>query len=72
MPNNKKTVMEAASDYLASRMRTVQEVRKHLTEKKYDQAEINETINDLIGLRYLDDYEYAMRYYEYNLKGGGG
>ena len=66
MPNNNKTVMEAASDYLASRMRTVMEVRKHLTEKGYEQAEIDEAINDLIGLRYLDDYEYAMRYYEYN------
>ena len=66
MPKNNKTVMEAASDYIASRMRTVMEVRKHLTEKGYEQAEIDEAVNDLIGLRYLDDYEYAMRYYEYN------
>lgn len=62
----KKSAMEDASDYLANRMRTVQEVRKRLKEKEFDEAEIDETINDLIGLRYLDDYDYAKRYYEYN------
>ena len=45
--------------------RTV-EVRKRLKEKEFDEAEIDEAINDLIGLRYLDDYDYAKRYYEHN------
>ena len=62
----KKSAMEVASDYLANRMRTVSEVRKRLQEKEFDETEIEETINDLIGLRYLDDYEYAKRYYEHN------
>jgi regulatory protein len=66
MSTNKKSAMEAASAYLANRMRTVEEVRRRLRDKEYDAAEIEETINDLIGLRYLDDYLYAMRYYEYN------
>ena len=66
MSKNKKSAMEAASAYLANRMRTVEEVRRRLKEKEYDSAEIEETVNDLIGLRYLDDYLYAMRYYEYN------
>ena len=66
MSKNKKTAMEAAASYLANRMRTVEEVRRRLKEKEYESAEIEETINDLIGLRYLDDYLYAMRYYEYN------
>ena len=66
MSKNKKTAMEAAASYLANRMRTVEEVRRRLKDKEYESAEIEETINDLIGLRYLDDYLYAMRYYEYN------
>lgn len=62
----KKSAMEVASNYLANRMRTVAEVRKRLIEKEFDETEIDETINNLIGLRYLDDYEYAKKYYEYN------
>lgn len=58
--------METAYAYLSSRMRTVYEVEKHLKDKGFNEEEITETVNDLIGLRYLDDYQYAMRYYEYN------
>jgi SOS response regulatory protein OraA/RecX len=63
---NKKTATEAAYAYLASRMRTTEEVRKYLEGKEYPESEITETLNDLIGMRYLDDYLYAARYYEYN------
>ncbi len=63
---NKKTALEAAYAFLASRMRTTAEVRKHLESKEYSGSEITETINELIGMRYLDDYLYALRYYEYN------
>jgi regulatory protein len=66
MSKNKKTALEAASAYLASRMRTVQEVRKRLKDKEYDAAEAEEAVKELIDLGYLDDYAYAMRYYEYN------
>ena len=64
--DNKKTAFEAACSYLASRMRTTGEVRKHLEGKEYPDDEITEAINDLIGMRYLDDYLFALRYYEYN------
>ena len=67
--DNKKseiTAMEAAAKYLSGRMRTVLEVKNHLSTKGYKADEIDETVNDLIGLRYLDDYQYALRYYEYN------
>ena len=64
--SNQKTAMETASDYLASRMRTVYEVRKHLADRGFAQHDIDETVSSLIGLRYLDDYQYALRYYEYN------
>lgn len=63
---NKKTAIEAAYAFLASRMRTTVEVRKHLESKEYNKDEINDTINELIGMRYLDDYLFALRYYEYN------
>ena len=63
---NKKSAFEAACSYLASRMRTAGEVRKHLESREYPESEITEAVNDLIGMRYLDDYLYALRYYEYN------
>ena len=63
---NKKTAIEAAYAFLGPRMRTVGEVRKHLESREYPEAEINEAINELIGMRYLDDYLFALRYYEYN------
>lgn len=61
-----KSAMEVAADYLTSRMRTVHEMRQHLKDKGFGEDEIDETVNDLIGLRYLDDYAFALRYYEYN------
>lgn len=61
-----KSAMDVAAGYLASRMRTACEVRRHLKDKGFGDSEIDETINNLIGLRYLDDYAYALAYYEYN------
>lgn len=66
MSENRKTAIEAAYSYLASRMRTTAEVDRHLREKGYTEEEILDAVNELIGLRYLDDYQYALRYYEYN------
>lgn len=68
MKRMKKSAMEVASAYLENRMRTVFEVRKKLAEKEFSDEEIDETVNELIGLRYLDDYEFAKRYYEYNVE----
>lgn len=61
-----KTAMEAAFAYLANRMRTISDTRNHLQQKGYPDDEISETINELRELRYLDDYYYALRYFEYN------
>lgn len=63
---NKKTALETAYAFLTSRMRTAAEVRKHLESKEYNEGEITDAINELIGMRYLDDYLYSLRYYEYN------
>lgn len=66
--NNKpaKSALETAYTFLASRMRTVAETENHLKDMGFSEGEIQEAVNDLIGLRYLDDYQYALRYYEYN------
>lgn len=63
---NNKTAIETAYAFLASRMRTTEEVRKHLESKAYSESEIIDAVNELIGMRYLDDYQFALRYYEYN------
>ncbi len=63
---SKKSALEAAYAYLASRMRTKAEVERQLESKGYEEAEITEALNELIGMRYLDDYQYALRYFEYN------
>ena len=63
---NRKTAFEAACSYLENRMHTTAEVRKHLESKGYVSEETDEAVMDLIGLRYLDDYLYSARYYEYN------
>ena len=60
------SAMEAAAKYLSSRMRTVSEVRDYLHSRGYSAEETDETVSELIGFRYLDDYQYALRYYEYN------
>lgn len=58
--------METAARYLSSRMRTVAEVREHLKSRGYSDEETDEAVSELIGFRYLDDYQYALRYFEYN------
>jgi regulatory protein len=64
--NKGKSAIEEAYSYIASRMRTVHEVGKHLSEKGYESGEIRDAVNELIGGRYLDDYQYAVRYFEHN------
>lgn len=62
----KVTAMEAAAKYLSSRMRTSSELREHLIRKGYSSDEADETVNMMTGYRYIDDYQYSLRYYEYN------
>lgn len=63
---NTKTAMEAAAAYLANRMHTAFEVRRHLKDKGYTQDEISTAIDELLEMHYLDDYRYALSYFEYN------
>lgn len=63
---NRKTAIEAAYSYLGSRMRTTEELRSYLRSKAYGENEIKEAVRELTDMRYLDDYSFAVRYYEYN------
>lgn len=65
MGTKKRSAADEAAKYLEHRMRTVYEVERHLKDKGYCEDEISETIEDLISLRYLDDYRYAVLYYEH-------
>lgn len=64
--NNRKSAAEAAYDYISPRMRTRSEVIHHLKEKGYEEGEVLDAVNELTSMNYLDDYQYALRYYEYN------
>ncbi len=63
---NKKSALEAAYTLLDTRMRTRVETVKKLREKGYSEEEIQEAVSELTEMKYLDDYQYALRYYEYN------
>ena len=47
-------------------MRTAAELREHLLRKGYSADETEDAVSEMIGYRYIDDYQYAVRYYEYN------
>ena len=61
----KRSAGEEAARYLAPRMRSVQELRRHHQEKEYETAEIREVIQEFTDLGYLDDSAYARSYCEY-------
>ena len=63
---NRKSALETAYSYLDTRMRTRAEVENRLREKGYAEDEISRTTEELIRMNYIDDYQYALRYYEYN------
>lgn len=52
----------AAFNYLSYRDRTEQEVRRKLQEKAYREATIDQVVERLYALNYLDDADYAVRY----------
>ena len=60
-------IRDKAFRHLGYRTRTVKEMRLYLRDKGYSDEEIEPLIQELISLRYLDDYEYAKQYIEYAL-----
>ena len=69
----KRGVGDEAMRFLSHRMRTEQEMRQHLSEREYDESEIEGAIRDLKMHHYIDDYEYALAFYRNSyekLRGG--
>jgi len=65
--NSKANAYECASKYLSTRIRTEAEVRKKLLEKGYKENEIENAIDELKMLRYIDDYQYSLSFIEYSI-----
>lgn len=65
MDSKKRSARDEAARYLTHRMRTEAEVRRHLADREYEECEIDEAVAELRSLRYLDDYQYALSYFEY-------
>ena len=68
----KKSAFDAACDYLNRSERSTKEVRDKLSEKGYDDAEIDEAVQKLTELRFLDDHGFTVRYIEYATAKGRG
>ncbi len=58
----KKLCMDAALSYLEFRMRSEEEMRRHLSKKEYRDDEIEQTIERLKGYGYIDDKAFADEY----------
>lgn len=68
----KKSAFDAACDYLSRAEHSTKEVRDKLSEKGYDEAEIEEAVQKLTELRFLDDPGFTVRYIEYAMSKGRG
>lgn len=64
----KRSALDAAADILSYRMRTAAELAAKLKEKGYESDEIESAVKQMKSLRYIDDYAYALRYFEYGFE----
>lgn len=65
-------IKEAAVRYLEHRSRTCGEMKAHLAQKGFEEAEIQQTIDELKQLHYLDDFQYTIAYLNYGFSKGKG
>ena len=61
----KDRAREAAYRHLEHRSRTVKEMRTHLKQKGFDEADIEELLDELKEHNYLNDVEYGVLFIEY-------
>jgi len=59
---------DAAVRYLASRPRSVSEIKRHLRTKRFDEAEQDKAIDQLRAQRYIDDEAFARYWVEQRAK----
>jgi len=60
--NSGKTPMDAALSYLSYRPRTIREMEKYLDGCNYGEYEIQQVIERLMELNYLNDQDYAKEF----------
>ena len=60
--NQNRTPMDAALSYLSYRARSVREMERHLDECNYGESEIQQVIDRLLELNYLDDQAFAENF----------
>ena len=65
-------IRDVAAKFLAYRSHTVQEMRRHLKQKGFDDAAIDELVADFVEYGYLDDERYAKEYFDYAFAKGKG
>lgn len=65
--SEKSVAFEKAVNYLSRSMKTVKQMREYLTEKGYAPDVINNVVERLCELKYLNDETYAKLYVEQNL-----
>lgn len=65
-PHN-RTPMDTALAFLAPRARSVREVERHLDEKQFGEFEVQQVIDRLLELDYLNDAAYAAAFIQSRL-----
>lgn len=60
--------MDAALDYLSVKARTVREVEQKLDALNYGESEVNQTVERLKELNYLNDQKYASDFVDSRLR----
>ncbi len=65
-------VTDIALRYIANRDHTKHEMINHLKIKGFTKEEIDKTIEYMIDLKYLDDYNYCIKYFNYSFRKGKG
>lgn len=61
-PKKEGTPMDTALKFLAIKARTVREVERHLDDNYFGEIEVQQVIDRLLELRYLDDAAYAKEF----------
>lgn len=61
----KPSVYTAAAGKLSKKPLSVQELRKYLLDKQYEEEEVDILIREYLEIGYLNDVEYASRFWKY-------
>lgn len=68
----KESAIDAAMKHITHRDRSAMEIKEHLKKKEYEQEEIQDAVDYLLHMKYIDDKDYAQRYAQYTSQKGKG